>query len=295
MSDRALLGLPTFFAVAELQSFAAAAARLGVSSSAVSQAVRALESRLGAPLLVRTTRSVRLTETGARLFAAAGQPWRELETALAAVRSGEVAGGTVRLTVPRIAVPGVVAPALARLRERYPALHAEVVVDDRLVDIIEEGVDAGIRLGEMVAREMVAVRVSSPFRFVIVGSPAYLRRAGVPHRPSDLLAHQCIGYRGQSTGELYRWELERRGRTVQVQVSGAVVTNDAAMMIHAAMAGLGLAYVDEVTAAPYLRGKALQVVLEEYAAATPGYFLYFPRRARAQAKIRALIDVMSAR
>lgn len=292
MIDRALPGLPTFFAVAELQSFAAAAVRLGISASAVSQSVRALEARLGTALFVRTTRRVRLTEAGERLYATAGQAWRELEESLAAVRGGESAGGAVRLTVPRISVPGVVAPALARLRERYPALHAEVSVDDRLVDIVEEGFDAGIRLGEMVAREMVAVRISEPFRFVIVGTPAYLRRAGVPRRPSDLLSHQCVGYRGQSTGELYRWDLERRGRMVQVQTSGALITNDAAMMIHAAMAGIGLAYVDEISIAPQLRAGTLRVVLESYASSTPGYFLYFPRRAREQAKVRALIEVM---
>lgn len=294
MSDRALWGLPTFFAVAELRSFAAAAARLGISTSAVSQAVRALETRLGAPLLVRTTRSVRLTEVGERLFAAAGRPWRELEAALAAVRDGEVAG-TLRLTVPRIAVPAVVAPGLARLRARHPELAVEVSVDDRLVDIVEEGLDAGIRLGELVAREMVAVRVSAPFRFVVVASPAYLERCGAPKRPRDLVTHECIGYRGQSTGQLYRWDLERRGRALEVQVRGALVTNDAAMMIHGALAGLGLAYVDEPSVSPYLRSSALRVVLEDYAAATPGYFLYFPRRAREQAKVRALIEVLQVR
>lgn len=289
-----LAGLATFLAVAERQSFSAAGAALGVSRSAVSQAVRALEAELGTPLLVRTTRSVRLTDAGARLAAEAGPALRRADDALAAARGGQQAAGVLRLTVPHIAVPSVIAPVLPELRARHPALTVEVVVDDRLVDIVADGYDAGIRLGEAVERHMVAIRVSAPFRFVVVGAPGYFARRGKPTHPRALVEHDCIGYRAPTMGTLYRWEFERRGRELAIQVTSSLITTDAALMVRAAADGLGLAYVDEHTAAPYLRSRQLVVVLEDYLPRVTGFFLYCPEHSRTQPKLRALIELLRA-
>lgn len=287
-----LSNLTTFVQVAERLSFSATAAALGVSRSAVSQAVRALEAELGTPLLIRTTRSVRLTETGARLASAAGPALQATNDALAAARDGVLAGGSLRLTVPHIAVPPVVSPAITRLRAKYPALELEIVVDDRLVDIVADGFDAGIRLGEAVERHMVGIRISEPFRFVVVAAPSYLAGRRRPAHPRDLLEHDCIGYRGPTTGILYRWEFERRGKELEIQTPSTLVTTDAALMIRAAIDGLGVAYVDELSAGPAIKAKQLVVLLEDYLPRVPGLFLYFPERARTQPKIRALIDVL---
>jgi len=292
MPDRpSMLGLATFLAVAERKSFAAAAAVLGVSPSAVSQAVRALEEQLAVALLVRTTRSVRLTDAGAKLVAQAAPAVRQIDDAFAGVRD-DVASGTLRINVPHIAVPGVIAPALPRLRARYPALSIDVVVEDRLADIVAEGYDAGVRLGEHVEREMVAIRVSPPFDFVVVGAPAYLKARGTPSHPRELVDHDCIGYRGPTSGLLYRWEFARRGKELAIAVTGSIVATDTALMVDAARQGLGLAYVDEHSAAPHLAAKRLVRVLADFAPRVPGFFLYFPRSARAQPKLRALIDVL---
>jgi DNA-binding transcriptional LysR family regulator len=287
-----LTNLATFLQVAERQSFSAAAAVLGVSRSAVSQAVRALEDELGTPLLVRTTRSVRLTDAGGRLAAAAGPALRQADDALAAARGGEQAAGTLRLNVPHIAVPSIISPLLPKLRAQHPALLIEVVVDDRLVDIVADGFDAGIRLGEAVERHMVGVRISEPFRFVVVGSPAYFAKRAKPAHPRDLVDHDCIGYRGPTTGVLYRWEFERRGKEIAIQTPSSVITTDTALMVRAAADGLGLAYVDEHTAAPFIKAKQLVVVLDDYLPRVPGFFLYFPERARTQPKLRALIELL---
>jgi len=288
-------GLSTFLAVAERQSFSAAATALGVSRSAVSQAVRALEQSVGTPLLIRTTRSVRLTDAGARLAAAAGPALRQADDALAAVRDGDRAAGTLRLTVPHIAVAPVMVPALRELRSRHPALALEVSVDDRLVDIVADGYDAGIRLGEAIEKYMVGVRVSQPFRFVVLGSPAYFKRRGKPQHPRDLVDHDCIGWRGPTTGILYRWEFERRGRELAIQVPSTIITTDTVLAMSAAADGLGLCYVDELTAAPLLATGKLTIVLDDYLPRVPGFFLYFPERTRTLPKVRSLIDIMRIR
>jgi DNA-binding transcriptional LysR family regulator len=289
-----LHNLTTFVAVAERRSFSAAAAALAVSPSAVSQAVRALEAELGTPLLVRTTRSVRLTDAGARLYASAAPALRQAEDALAAARGGAEAGGTLRLTVPRISVPIVIAPALPLLRKQHPALSIEISVDDRLVDIVAEGFDAGIRIDDRVERDMVGVRVSPPFRFVVVASPRYLARRGTPAHPRDLVDHDCIGWRGPATGVLYRWEFERRGKALEVQVPSPIIATDADLMVRAALDGLGFCYVDELTAAPHITAGRLRVVLDDYLPRCAGFFLYFPERARTQPKLRALVEVLRA-
>jgi DNA-binding transcriptional LysR family regulator len=287
--------LATFLAVADRQSFSAAAAALGISRSAVSQTVRALERELQTPLFVRTTRSVRLTDAGVRLATTAGPAVRQAEEAVATVRAGEAVGGTLRLTVPHIAVPAVVGPALPVLRSRHRELAIEVVVDDRLTDVIAEGFDAGIRIGEHVEKDMIGVRVSEPFRFVVVAAPTYLARRGRPAHPRELVEHDCIGYRFPTTGVQFRWQFERRGRDLSIQVPSSVITTDTALMVRAAIDGLGLAYVDQHTAAPYLASKQLALVLEPFLPRVSGFFLYYPEHARASPKIRALVDVLRVR
>jgi DNA-binding transcriptional LysR family regulator len=283
--------LQVFLVVARLRSFSAAARELGVSRSAVSQAVGQLEGQLRVVLLARTTRSVSLTEAGRRLVDGAGPALGQALAALTEVsaRPGE-AVGRVRLSVPRAAVPFVIAPVLPTFRERHPRIEVEVSVEDRLVDIVAAGYDAGVRLSEAIERDMVQVRLTDPFRFVVVGAPAYLARHGTPERPEDLLRHHCITFRSQTTGALYAWELERGRRTWRVPVRGGVVTSEGTLSLSLAEQGLGLAYAFEPMAMERLRSGRLQRVLEPYAATVPGFFLYFPSRAQRSAPLRLFVE-----
>ncbi|MGE5049472.1 MAG: LysR family transcriptional regulator [Deltaproteobacteria bacterium] len=283
--------LQVFLAVARQRSFSGAARELGVTRSAVSQAVRQLEEQLHVVLLARTTRSVALTDSGRRLLDAAGPA---VGQALAAIREvgarpGE-AVGRLRLSVPRSALPFVIHPVLPAFRARHPRVEVEIAVQDRLVDIVAEGFDAGVRLSESIERDMVQVRLTEAFRFVVVGAPAYLARAGVPERPEDLLRHECITFRSETTGALYAWELERGRRTWRVPVRGSLVTNDGLLCASLAERGLGLAYAFEPMASAALRSGRLALVLERYAATVPGWFLYFPSRARTSAPLRLFVD-----
>lgn len=286
-------GMTAFLAVAERRGFSAAARALGRSPSAVSQAVRALEQRVGVPLVVRTTRSVRLTEAGEALARKAAPAVASVGEAVeeTAGRAGEVAG-TLRLTVGRIAVPLVVEPVLERILTLHPRLAVDVSVDDRLVDIVAERFDAGVRLSESIEPDLAAVRITPPFRFVIVASPAYLTRRGTPTRPGDLIAHDAIVYRSPTTGALQqRWDLERKGRIRLVAVRGRVTCNDARLLVRGALDGLGLAYIDEHSVQPHLASGALRTVLDAWAPEVPGFFIYFPRRARGEPKLKALLEV----
>jgi DNA-binding transcriptional LysR family regulator len=283
--------LHTFLTVARLRSFSAAARDLGVSRSAVSRSVRQLEAELRVVLLARTTRNVSLTDAGRRLVEGSGPG---LEQALAALREasakpGEVVG-RLRLTVPRTAVPFMIDPVLPTFRARHPRVEVEVAVEERLVDIVAEGYDAGVRDSETIERDMVQVRLTEGFRFVVVGTPEYLARHGTPERPQDLLRHECITFRSKTTGALYAWELERGRKTWRVPVRGGVVTNDGQLAVSMAEKGLGLAYAFEPTVRERLRDGRLRCVLEPYAATTPGYFLYFPSRAQRSVPLRLFIE-----
>jgi DNA-binding transcriptional LysR family regulator len=281
MKANPLSQLQVFVAVARLQSFSAAARELGVTPSAVSQTVRQLETQLGVTLLARTTRSVSVTDAGRRLFDATGPALDLATSALAqvAAQPGEVVG-RLRLTVPRIAIPAVIAPALARFRARHPRVDVEVAVEERFVDIVGEGYDAGVRLTEAIERDMVQVRLSDPFRFVVAGSPEYLARRGIPQRPEDLQDHDCVTFRSQTTGNLYAWELEKGRRTWRVPVRGGVVTSDHDLILFLAEQGLALVYVPEPLVAQSFADGRLQVVLDSYAPTVPGFFLYYPSRAQ---------------
>ncbi|MDC0740742.1 LysR family transcriptional regulator [Polyangium mundeleinium] len=292
MAFAPLNALNAFVAVARRLSYAAAAKDLGVSTSALSQSVRQLEERLGVTLLTRTSRSVVLTDAGERLLDNAGpaidQALESMKTVKA--RRGEVTG-RVRLTVPTAAVTLVLARLLPRFVERHPKVEVEVRVDDRLVDTVAEGFDAGIRLIESIDRDMVHVRLSAPARLVVVGAPSYLERRGIPQKPADLLQHDCICMRWATAGEPWAWELERGKKTWRVPVRGPVTTNNFQLMRLLAVAGVGLSYVLEPTIADELSRGQLRVVLEPYAPEVPGLFLYFPSRAQVSPALKAFVDV----
>ena len=292
MAFTPLNALNAFLAVARRRSFAAAAAELGISPSALSQSVRQLEPRLGVTLLTRTSRSVALTDEGQRLLENAGpavdQALESLKTASA--RPGEVTG-RIRLSVPTMSVRTVIGPLLPRFLARYPKVEVDVRVEDRFVDIVAEGLDAGVRLSEAIERDMVQVRLSGPSRFVVVAAPAYLARKGTPEKPQDLLTHDCICIRAPTRGGRYAWELERGKKSWRVPVQGSLTTDDWSLMRALAEEGVGLMYTFEPLIAEELKRGALRVVLEPYAPVVPGLFLYFPSRAQVSPALRAFVSV----
>ncbi len=292
MAFTPLNALNSFLAVARRKSFAGAARDLGVSTSALSQSVRQLEARLGVTLLTRTSRTVALTDAGQRLLETSGAAVDQALEALKTVsaRPGEVTG-RVRLSVPTVAVPLVLARLLPAFVGRHPRVEVEIQVDNRFVNIVAEGFDAGIRLHEAIERDMVEVRLTEPGRFVVAAAPSYLARRGTPQKPQDLLQHDCIGIRVSRDGARYAWELERGRKTWRVPVQGSVTTNDTELMQILAVAGVGLQYAFEPLIADDLRRGRLRVVLEPYAAAVPGFFLYFPSRAQVSPALRAFVNV----
>ena len=292
MAFTPLNALNSFLAVGRRRSFAAAARDLGVSTSALSQSVRQLESRLSVTLLTRTSRTVALTDAGQRLLENAGpaveQALESLKTVT--VRAGEITG-RVRLSVPTAAVPLILARLLPRFVERHPKVEVEVYVENRFVNMVAEGLDAGIRLSEAIERDMVQVRLTELGRFVIAGAPSYLDRRGTPQEPRDLLDHECICIRSSTSGARYAWELERGKKSWRVPVQGPVTTNDPELMRALAVAGVGLVYAFEPQIAGELHSGSLRLVLEQYAAAVPGFFLYFPSRAQVSPALRAFVSM----
>jgi DNA-binding transcriptional LysR family regulator len=284
-----------FVAVARHRSFTAAAAELGVTRSAVSQTIKGFEQRLGVALLARTTRDVGLTEAGAALYAelapVIGTVGRAIE------RMAEYSGrpaGLLRLNLPHIAVPLVIEPLLAGFLQAHPQVQIEVFCDDALANIVESGFDAGIRLGEMVAQDMVSVRLTPPTRTVVIGSAAYFERHGVPQRPEDLVRHECVNYRQISRGSLYRWEFQRDGEEFEIAVKGRVIANDTPTLMRAALDGLGLVSHLESVVRPWIERGDVRSVLDDYSVPTPGFFLYFPARAQVLPKLRAFIEYARA-
>ncbi|KXF75879.1 transcriptional regulator [Paramesorhizobium deserti] len=285
-------GFSAFLAAAQAGSFTAAAARLGVSPAAVSQAVKALEARVGTPLFIRTTRRVGLTEAGAALFARAAPAASEMTAALEAASAlGSEPSGLLRLTVPRMAVPLVIEPAIGVLRQTYPKVAVEIAIEDATVDLTARGFDAGIRIGEYIEPGMVAVRLTRDITWSVIASPAYLAAHGEPQEPEDLTGHEAIRYRFPRSGTIYRWEFERDGKALSVDPRGSLIVNDSALLVSWARAGLGLAYVADITVEAELAAGTLVRVLEPFLPKTPGLFLYFPQRAQTQPKLRAFIDL----
>lgn len=295
MRSALLPQLQVFLAVARLRGFTAAARDLGVSAAAVSQSVRQLEERLGVVLFTRTSRSVALTDAGRRLADGAGPGLAQALDAMkhVSVPEGEVAG-RLRLTVPEVAVPFVITPVLPAFRALYPRVEVEIIAENRFVDIVAEGYDAGVRLHEALERDMVQVRLTDPFRFVVVAAPSYLEAHGVPRKPEDLLRHECFTFRTPSTGALFAWELERGKRAWRVPVRGSIVTNHGDLAMAMVEQGLGLAYAFEPAVEDSLRRGRLTRVLEAYAPTVPGFFLYFPSRAQRSGPLRLFIEVAKA-
>ena len=286
----ALDGVEVFLAAAEHRSFRKAATALGVTPSAISQAVRALEARIGTTLFTRTTRSVGLTEAGERFFARAKPAFEELVAASQAARElGERPTGLLRLAVPRAVVPTLLEPLLASFCEAYPEIEVEIAASEAMVDLATGGFDAGVRLGQFIAADMVAVPLSPPFRFIVVGSPDYFARREPPRNPEDLRGHACLRLR-RSAGTLASWSFIEHGKKIEVVVSGPMIANDFVTMLGAAIEGVGLAQMPGPVAAKALAEGKLVQVLEPYAAMTPGVFLYYPSRRHMLPKLRAFID-----
>ncbi|MDX2202009.1 MAG: LysR family transcriptional regulator [Hyphomicrobiaceae bacterium] len=287
----AFTGLSEFLAVAELGSFRAAAAHLRVTPAAVSQAIKTLETRLGAPLFLRTTRSVAPSEAGARLYERLRPASGEIADALEELSASRgLPVGQLRLSVPRIALDLVVLPVLPAFRRAYPGVRVDIDVNDASVDLAAEGFDAGIRIGHFIERDMVAVRLTPAFRWCVLGSQAYFRAYGRPRRPEDLFAHECIGYRYPTAKSVYRWQFQRGGRRFSVDVAGGIIVNDHLTMVALAKAGAGLAYTADLVARRELAAGELKPVLASFCRANQGLYLYFPRRSQAQPKLRAFID-----
>jgi DNA-binding transcriptional LysR family regulator len=286
----ALDGVETFLSVAQRRSFRRAAAALGVTPSAVSQAVRALEARVGAALFVRTTRSVGLTEAGQRFLERAAPAFDELVAAGEAARDlGRRPAGLLRLSVPRAVVPLILEPVIGSFCEAYPEIELEIAASDEMVDLATGGFDAGIRMGEFIAPDMVAVRLTPPFPFVVVGSPDYLRPRERPERIDDLRGHACLRLR-RSNGAIAPWRFADGDKMVEAIVSGPLIAHDYSTLVGAAIQGMGLAQAPHPLAnAPIADGR-LQVLLAPFAVTTPGVFLYHSGKRQVLPKLRAFIE-----
>lgn len=288
-----LSGLTALLCVADKRSFTAAAAELRVTPSAISQSIRALEERVGVRLLQRTTRSVGLTEAGARFLSRlkpAMEGVREAFASLSELRDRPA--GLLRMTLPRLGYESVVGPRLPEFMERYPDIDLDISIDDAFVDVVKEGFDVGIRIGERIEREMISVRVSDELRLAVVASPAYFAEHGKPKHPRDLRNHDCINYRRRSLGVVSRWEFTESGKDFQVAVQGRIVLDDGDLMADAALRGLGVARVMESTVRDALASKRLVRVLDAFCTPFPGLFLYYPSRAQIAPKVRALVDFL---
>lgn len=292
MARPTLTDLTAFVAVTEHRSFRKAADMLGVSRSSLSHAIAALERNLGARLLHRTTRSVAPTEAGEHLLRRLTPVLRDLDQALDAVaEDGGHPSGTLRINGGEEAMRQLLRLVVPVFLRRYPHVSLDLITDGRLIDIVEQGFDAGLRLAEAVPQDMIAVPLSEDFRFLAVAAPAYLAKAGQPLTPEDLRQHQCIRQRLPS-GKLYRWEFERHGQEIAIDVSGAMTLNHTMLMIEAAADGLGIAYVPETAARPWLEAGRLTALLEDWSPAVGGLRLYYSSHRHVPASLRAFIDVM---
>ena len=285
--------LVAFLAVARERSFTRAAAQLGVSQSALSQTVRGLEARLGLRLLTRTTRSVAPTEAGERLLHAAGPRLDEIDEALTALSAlRDKPAGTIRITAHDHALRAVLWPALERLLPDYPDIKVEVVIDYGLTDIVAERFDAGVRVGEQVAHDMVAVRIGPDMRSAVVGAPSYFAGRARPEVPQDLTTHSCINLRLPTRGGLYAWEFEKDGRALRVRVEGQLVFNGSGPMLDAALAGFGLAYLPEDSVRAHVAEGRLVRVLADWCPPYAGYHLYYPSRRQPTPAFALLVNAL---
>jgi len=287
--------LLAFLAVARERSFTKAAAKLGVSTSALSHTIRGLEARLGLRLLTRTTRSVSPTQAGERLLLTVAPRVDEIDAELAALAElREKPAGTIRITAHEHAVNTVLRPALKKFLPRYPDIKVEIVVDYGLTDIVAQRYDAGVRSGEQVAKDMIAVRIGPDMRSAVVGAPSYFAKRPMPKKPQELTEHNCINLRLPTRGGLYAWEFEKGGREINVRVDGQLIFNGTPQMLDTALDGLGLAYVPEDLVQKHLAEGRLKRVLEDWCPSYPGYHLYYASR-RSSPAFALLVEALRYR
>ena len=288
--------LLAFLAVARERSFTKAAAKLGVSQSALSHAIRELEARLGLRLLMRTTRSVSPTAAGERLLLTVGHRFEEIEAELEALTDlREKPAGTIRIAATDYAADTILWPKLAKFLREYPDIRVEITVDYGLTDIVAQRYDAGVRSGEQVAKDMIAVRIGPDMRMAVVGAPSYFAKRPPPNKPQDLTDHNCINLRLPTLGGLYAWEFEKNGRELRVRVEGQLVFNGTFQMLNAALAGFGLAYVPEDLAQPHVADGRLKRMLEDWCSPFPGYHLYYASRRQSSQAFALLVDALRYR
>ncbi len=293
MQREDLGGLAMFLEIAEQKSFTRAASKLGISQSALSHSMRRLEAKLGLRLLTRTTRSVAPTEAGERLLETLGPALDDIDLKLAALTElRERPAGTVRLTTSIHAARSVLWPVINRLTAEYPDIHVELSVDAGFVDIVADRLDAGVRLGESLEKDMIAVRIGPRLRMAAVGSPAYFAEYGMPATPHDLAAHRCINLRLASSGGLYAWEFDRDGRELRVKVEGQLVFNNVDLILTAALAGHGIAFLVDDHAASSLADGSLVRVLEDWCEPFDGYYLYYPSRRQPSPAFTLLLEAL---
>jgi DNA-binding transcriptional LysR family regulator len=292
MLETGLFELNAVAAISAHRSFRAAATELGISPSALSHAIAGLEKRLGVRLINRTTRSVSLSQAGERFLARVSPALREIAGAMEDVNAfRDTPTGTLRINFKERAGHLILRPVVAKYLRLYPDMQVELTVEGRPIDIVAEGFDAGIRLAESVPQDMVAVPCGPDSRFIVVGAPSYFERKSVPRSPADLLAHECIRRR-MPGGKLYRWEFEKRGEEMALDVPGRLTLDNDGLMIEAALEGLGLAFVSDWWVADYLGDGSLQAVLEDWTPPFPGLCLYYPRHRHMTAGLRAFVDLI---
>jgi DNA-binding transcriptional LysR family regulator len=288
--------ITAFLAVANERSFTKAAGKLGLSQSALSHTLRGLEERLGVRLLTRTTRSVAPTEAGERLLRSLGPRFEEIDAELAALSElRDKPAGTIRITATEYAVDTVLWPKLAKFLAKYPDIKVEAISESALTDIVAQRFDAGVRIGEQVAKDMIAVRIGPDMRMAVVGAPSYFRRQAEPKKPQDLINHRCINLRLPTQGGLYAWEFEKGARKLKVRVEGPLTFNGSYQMLNAALAGFGLAYVPEDLTQPHLAKGRLKRVLEEWCPPFSGYHLYYPSRRQTTPAFALLVEALRHR
>jgi DNA-binding transcriptional LysR family regulator len=288
--------LLAFLAVGQERSFTRAAAKLGVSQSALSHTIRGLEERLGLRLLTRTTRNVAPTEAGERLLRTVGPRFEEIDAELDALSElREKPAGTIRITATDYAADTLLWPKLTKFLRQYPDVKVEVVIDYGLTDIVAQRFDAGVRSGEQVAKDMIAVRIGPDMRMAVVGAPPYFKMQSEPTTPQELIGHNCINLRLPTHGGLYAWEFEKDGRELKVHVEGQLVFNGTFQMLNAALAGFGLAYVPEDLAQPHLAKGRLKRALEDWCPPYSGYHLYYPSRRQPTPAFALLVEALRYR
>jgi DNA-binding transcriptional LysR family regulator len=282
-----------FIAVAREGSFTKAAAKMGVSQSALSQTIRALEQRLDLRLLLRTTRSVSPTEAGEQILRTVAPRFEEIDVELAMLSERRLKpAGTVRISAGEHAASTVLQPALSRLLPHYPDINVEIIAENRMTDIVADRYDAGVRLGDQVAKDMIAVRISADLRWVVVGSPDYFARHPAPNLPQELTHHNCINMRLPTHGGFYIWEFAKDGKEVKVRVDGQLVFNNLALRLQSALDGLGVAFMPEDQVRPYVGDGRLMAVLDDWCPASPGYHLYYPSRRHPSSAFTLLVDTL---